>query len=149
MLFPFLLPVRSLHVPYQQHFHSGNCRTYCSHDNKARDCNPFQTQYWDSLRADHSFFLHSRYESVVGTGREEIVLEEEKEKALTLLMNHYHPVSVKFNPKFVHMTQCMKIIVNDMTAKRAMPKKNTLDYKVMQFQGEVRSPHMYEEKNRS
>ena len=80
-----------------------------------------------------------RYESVVGTGRVEIVLEEEKEKALTLLMNHYHPVSVKFNPKFVHMTQCMKIIVNDMTAKRAMPKKNTLDYKVMQFQGEVRS----------
>ena len=68
--------------------------------------------------------------------------EEEKEKALTLLMNHYHPESVKFNPKFVHMTQCMKIIVNDMTAKRAMPKKDTPDYKVMQFQGEVRSPHM-------
>ena len=44
-----------------------------------------------------------RYESVVGTGRVEIVPEEEKEKALTLLMNHYHPVSVKFNPKFVHM----------------------------------------------
>ena len=33
----------------------------------------------------------------------------------------------------------VKIIVNDMTAKRAMPKKNALDYKVMQFQGEVRS----------
>ena len=57
-------------------------------------------------------------------------------------MNHYHPESVKFNPKFVHMTQCMKIVVNDMTAKRAMPKKDTPDYKVMQFQGEVRSPHM-------
>lgn len=42
----------------------------------------------------------------------------------------------------VHMTQCMKIIVNDMTAKRAMPKKDTPDYKVMQFHGEVRSPHM-------
>ena len=39
------------------------------------------------------------------------------------------------------MTQCMKIIVNDMTAKRAMPKKDTPDYKVMQFQGEVRSPY--------
>ena len=83
-----------------------------------------------------------RYESVVGTGRVEIISEEEKEKALTLLMNHYHPESVKFNPKFVHMTQCMKIVVNDMTAKRAMPKKDTPDYKVMQFQGEVRSPHM-------
>ena len=82
-----------------------------------------------------------RYESVVGTRRVEIVSEEEKEKALTLLMNHYHPESVKFNPKFVHMTQCMKIIVNDMTAKRAMPKKDTPDFKVMQFQGEVRSPH--------
>ena len=35
------------------------------------------------------------------TGRVEIVLEEEKENALTLLMNHYHPVSVKFNPKFI------------------------------------------------
>ena len=68
--------------------------------------------------------------------------EEEKEKALTLLMNHYHPESVKFNPKFVHMTQCMKIVVNDMTAKRAVPKKDTPDYKVMQFQGEVRGPHM-------
>ena len=44
-----------------------------------------------------------RYESVVGTGRVEIVPEEEKEKALTLLMNHYHPESVKFNPKFVHI----------------------------------------------
>ena len=37
------------------------------------------------------------------------------------------------------MRQCMKIIVNDMTAKCAMPKKDTPDYKVMQFQGEVRS----------
>ena len=64
-----------------------------------------------------------RYESVVGTGRVEIVLEEEKEKALTLLMNHYHPVSVKFNPKFVHMTQCMKIIVNDMTANVPCQRK--------------------------
>ena len=33
--------------------------------------------------------------------------------------------------------------------KERVAKKNTLDYKVMQFQGEVRSPHMYEEKNRS
>ena len=64
-----------------------------------------------------------RYESVVGTGRVEIVSEEEKEKALTLLMNHYHPVSVKFNPKFVHMTQCMKIIVNDMTANVPCQRK--------------------------
>ena len=44
-----------------------------------------------------------RYESVVGTGRVEIVPEEEKEKALTLLMNHYQPESVKFNSKFVHI----------------------------------------------
>lgn len=83
-----------------------------------------------------------RYESVVGTGCIEIVPEEEKDKALTLLMNHYHPETVKYNPKFMHMTQCMKIIVDTVTAKRAMPKKDTPDYKVMQFQGEARSPHM-------
>jgi len=72
----------------------------------------------------------------------EIVPEEEKDKALTLLMNHYHPETVKYNPKFMHMTQCMKIIVDTVTAKRAMPKKDTPDYKVMQFQGDLKSPHM-------
>ena len=81
-----------------------------------------------------------RYESVVGTGRVEIVLEEEKEKALTLLMNHYHPVSVKFNPKFVHMTQCMKIIVNDMTAKRAMPKKKYTGLQSNAISGRSKKP---------
>lgn len=38
-----------------------------------------------------------RYESVVGTGRMEIVPEEEKDKALTLFMNHYHPETVKYH----------------------------------------------------
>lgn len=33
-------------------------------------------------------------------------------------------------------------LIDTVTAKRAMPKKDTPDYKVMQFQGEVRSPHM-------
>ena len=80
-----------------------------------------------------------RYESVVGTGRVEIVLEEEKEKALTLLMNHYHPVSVKFNPKFVHMTQCMKIIVNDSTIEVDVFFKvyeNITDTKKISLEGE-------------
>lgn len=61
-----------------------------------------------------------RYESVVGTGRMEIVPEEEKDKALTFLMRHYHPDTIKYNPKFMHMTQCMKLIVDSVTAKRAM-----------------------------
>ena len=57
-------------------------------------------------------------------------------------MNHYHPVSVKFNPKFVHMTQCMKIIVNDMTAKRAMPKEKIhwITKVNANFRAKVRSP---------
>ena len=77
-----------------------------------------------------------RYESIVGTGHIEIVPDEEKDKALTLLMNHYHHETVKYNPKFMHMTQCMKIIVDTITAKRSMPKRDTPDYKVMQFKGE-------------
>lgn len=68
--------------------------------------------------------------------------DDEKDKALTLLMRHYHPEAVKYNPKFVHMTQCMKIIVDTVTAKRSMPKQDTPDYKVMPFQGAINSPHM-------
>lgn len=83
-----------------------------------------------------------RYESVVGTGKIEIVPEDEKDKALTLLMKHYHPETVKYNPKFMRITQCMKIVVNQISAKRAMPKKNIPDYEVMEFQGDINSPHM-------
>ena len=94
------------------------------------------------MQVQVKLILKSGYESVVGTGQIEIVAEEEKDKALTLLMQHYHPETVKYNPAFVHMTQCMKIIVKDITAKRSMPKKDIPDYKIMQFQGEVKSPHM-------
>ncbi len=100
------------------------------------DCN-HELYYRESNKS-----CNFRYESVVGTGQIEIVAEEEKDKALTLLMQHYHPETVKYNPAFVHMTQCMKIIVKDITAKRSMPKKDIPDYKIMQFQGEVKSPHM-------
>lgn len=82
-----------------------------------------------------------RYESIVGTGRLELVGDGEKEKALTLIMSHYHPEGVRFNPKFVSMTQCMKILVDSVTAKRCAPKEQAADYAVMPFQGDIRSPH--------
>ena len=100
------------------------------------DCN-HELYYRDDIKS-----CNFRFESIVGTGRIEIVPEEEKDKALTLLMRHYHPEEIKYNPKFMHMTQCMKLIVTDITAKRAMPKKDAPQYQVMPFQGEYKSPHM-------
>ena len=46
----------------------------------------------------------------------------------------------KFNPKFVHMTQCMKIIVNDMTAKRAMTKEKYTGLQSNAISGRSKKP---------
>lgn len=82
-----------------------------------------------------------QYDSVVGTGKIEIVPDEEKERALKILMRHYHPETVKHNPKFSPITLCLKIVVHSITGKKATPKKHTPDYKAIPFPGESLSPH--------
>ena len=81
-----------------------------------------------------------RYESVVGQGILEVVEEDQKAHALTVLMNHYHDESVKFNPKFMPATNCLKLTVTSLTAKHVDSKGHTPDYKVMPFAGAT-SPH--------
>lgn len=83
-----------------------------------------------------------QYESIIGTGKVEVVEENEKEHALTVLMQHYHSKHVEYNPKFLTMTKCMKIEVKDINAKRSMPQKDIPDYEMMQFKGNVDFPHM-------
>lgn len=60
------------------------------------------------------------YESIIGYGRVEIVPDEEKMEALTIMTDHYHEVHFEFNPAAVPVTTVMKLTVERMTGKRRM-----------------------------
>lgn len=95
---------------------------------------------YDLIRADnrasfevdcgHTLFLDEEhgnctmeYESVVGRGHIEMVPEEEKERALRILMRQYRREDFLYNPAVVPRTQVFKLVVEHMTAKRREKKK--------------------------
>ena len=64
------------------------------------------------------------YESVIGRGRIQILADEEKEAALEILMDHYHPGKhAYFNPAAVPRTLVYALTVEEMTGKRKSIKK--------------------------
>ena len=62
------------------------------------------------------------YESVIGRGRIEIVSDEEKMEALTILTDHYHTEHFEFNPAAMQRTTALKLVVEQMTGKRRMKR---------------------------
>lgn len=60
------------------------------------------------------------YESVVGKGKVELVTDEEKMEALTVLTDHYHEKHFEFNTNAVPRTTAMKLVVEEMTGKRRL-----------------------------
>lgn len=63
------------------------------------------------------------YESVMGTGTIRMVNGQEKECALGLIMEHYHPGEhAYFNPAAIPITVVYCLEVKTMTGKRKMPK---------------------------
>lgn len=63
------------------------------------------------------------YESVVGHGIVEIVPEEEKYRALRILMKHYRREDFPFNEAVVPKTTVFKLTVEEITGKRRMKKQ--------------------------
>ena len=59
-----------------------------------------------------------KYESVIGTGRLEIVPDAEKMEALSIMTDHYHQEHFEFDPKAVPRTTAMRLVVEKMTGKR-------------------------------
>lgn len=57
------------------------------------------------------------YKSVIGQGQLEIVAEEDKENALTILMGHYAQVACSFDPAWFKVTKMMKLTVESITGK--------------------------------
>lgn len=58
------------------------------------------------------------YESVIGRGKIEMLPEEEKERALGILMGHYHKKDFPYNKAVVPRTGVFKLTVEACTGKR-------------------------------
>ena len=63
-----------------------------------------------------------QYESIVGQGTVEILPDAEKERALDILMKHYHKEDFPYNKAAVARTRVFKMTVEHCTGKRRMPK---------------------------
>jgi len=63
------------------------------------------------------------YESVIGQGRMKMVPEEDKYRALCILMKHYHREDFEFNQSVMPRTKVFKLEVEQLTGK-VRGKKN-------------------------
>jgi nitroimidazol reductase NimA-like FMN-containing flavoprotein (pyridoxamine 5'-phosphate oxidase superfamily) len=63
------------------------------------------------------------YESVIGQGRMEILSDDEKYDALCILMKHYHQEDFSFNKAIMPHTKVFKLVVENVTGKVRMKKK--------------------------
>lgn len=64
------------------------------------------------------------YKSVIGHGHIEMVPEKEKYDALCCLMQHYHQEDFPFNQLVMPKTKVFKLVVEALTAKVHLKKKN-------------------------
>lgn len=64
------------------------------------------------------------YESVIGQGHIEILSDAEKYEALSILMEHYHQEEFRFNQDVMPRTKVFKLVVEKMTGKVRMKKKD-------------------------
>lgn len=62
------------------------------------------------------------YQCVMGHGRVEMVLEEEKYQALSSLLKHYHQDASPMNPVMIKQTAVWKLVVQEVSGK-ALRKK--------------------------
>jgi nitroimidazol reductase NimA-like FMN-containing flavoprotein (pyridoxamine 5'-phosphate oxidase superfamily) len=58
------------------------------------------------------------YESIIGHGKIEMVSDEDKYKALCLIMAHYRQPDFPFNKKVMPQTTVFRLMVSDMTGKK-------------------------------
>lgn len=67
---------------------------------------------------DESCTASMAYESVIGQGEMSLLSDDEKERALSIILNHYHIESKKFNPIHLASTAVFSIKCSSYTAKR-------------------------------
>ena len=77
------------------------------------------------MDCEHNIILYDErmsctmgYASVIGHGEIEFVDEDDKYKALKILMKHYHHEDFQFNTKMMKVTTVFRLKVLDMVGKR-------------------------------
>lgn len=71
---------------------------------------------------DESCTASMAYESVIGQGEMSLLSDDKKERALSIILNHYHIESKKFNPIHLANTAVYSIKCSSYTAKRRLNK---------------------------
>ncbi|MCI9093098.1 MAG: pyridoxamine 5'-phosphate oxidase family protein [Coprobacillus sp.] len=120
--FPYIVPLNfGLEVQGEQvylYFH-------CAMKGKKLDLIAKDNRITFEMDCDHNFILYEErmsctmgYASVIGHGTMEIVPDEDKYKALKILMRQYHAEDFQFNTDMIKVTTVMKLTVIDMIGKR-------------------------------
>lgn len=76
------------------------------------------------IKGEKSCDCTMEYQSVIGQGRLEIVPEEDKIKALSVLMSHYSHTDGSFDPALLKVTRAMKLTVESVTGKSHIIEKD-------------------------
>lgn len=98
---------------------------HCAKEGKKLDLIRKDNRVTFEMDCDHNFILYEErmsctmgYSSIIGHGIMEIVPDEDKLKALKILMRQYHPEDFRFNTDAIRVTTVLKMKVLDMTGKR-------------------------------
>lgn len=83
-------------------------------DNRAS----FEMDCKHELQSDESRgYCTMMYESVIGQGKVYILEDEDKKKALDLIVDQYHPEGFAYNPAAMARTTVFKLVIDSMTGK--------------------------------
>lgn len=120
--FPYVVPMN-----FGMDVEDGQVYLYfhCATEGKKLDLIRKDNRATFEMDCEHNFILYEEkmsctmgYASVIGHGILEFVPEEEKFRALKILMNQYHAEDFAFNTKVMKVTTVLRMKVLDMTGKR-------------------------------
>lgn len=98
---------------------------HCATEGKKLDLIRKDNRVTFEMDCEHNFILYEErmsctmgFASVIGHGTMEFVSDEDKLKALKILMRQYHAEDFKFNTDMATVTTVLKLKVLDMVGKR-------------------------------
>ena len=125
--YPYIVPMN-----FGVDIEKGNIVLYFhgAHQGKKHDLMEKDNNVCFEMDCSHNLIMDERscyctmeYESVVGFGKIEIVPENEKTKALCVMMRHYSKEDNSFERGALESTRVLKLTVDSCTGKRYMKKR--------------------------
>lgn len=120
--YPYLVPLN-----FGMDIEDGQLYLYfhCAKEGKKLDLIQKDNRATFEMDCNHNFILYEErmsctmgYESVIGQGTIEIVVEDKKYDALKILMRQYHAEDFQFNTDMIKVTTLLRLKVEKLTGKR-------------------------------